>query len=125
MIEYGQTAYNQAAGKAHGEGLPVMVMEPLLGGKLATALPQAAVSHFKRANPDLSPVAWAFRWIWNQPEVTLLLSGMNDIKHLEENLQIAESASPDMLLPEELETFQGVKKIFNDSYKIHCTGCHY
>jgi len=130
LIQYNYSDENYQTGvtglnKAASKGIPVMIMEPLLGGQLVTGLPQAAVSRFKITNPDLSPAAWALRWVWNKPEVTLLLSGMNDIKQLEENIQIAKTATPNMLSQEELETFQDVKKIFADSYKIPCTGCHY
>jgi len=129
-IQYNYSDENYQAGiaglkKAASKGISVMVMEPLLGGQLVTGLPHAAVSRFKEADPDLSPAAWALRWVWNRPEVTLLLSGMNDMKQLDENIRIAETAKPDMLTSEEIETFRDVKKIFNDAYKIHCTGCHY
>ncbi len=130
QIQYNYSDENYQAGvtglkKAASKGIAVMIMEPLLGGQLVTGLPQEAVSRFKKANPDISPVAWALRWVWNQAEVTLLLSGMNDMKHLDENVRIAETALPNMLSKEEIDTFHDVKKIFNDSFKIHCTGCHY
>lgn len=130
QIQYNYSDENFQAGvaglkKAASKGIPVVIMEPLLGGKLANALPQPAVSRFKEANPDLSPVAWALRWLWNQPEVTLLLSGMNEMQQLDENIQIAETSTPNMLSQEEIDTFKDVKKIFNESYKVHCTGCHY
>lgn len=130
LIQYNYSDENYQAGvtglkKAASKGLPVMIMEPLLGGKLANSLPPEAVSLFKKANPNVSPVSWALRWLWNQPEVTVILSGMNDIKQLEENIEIAENAVPNMLSQEEIETIHGVKDIFNSSYKVHCTGCHY
>jgi predicted aldo/keto reductase-like oxidoreductase len=130
MIQYNYADENYQAGvaglkKTASKGIPVIVMEPLLGGQLATGLPKTAISHFKKANPEISPVAWAFRWLWNQPEVTLLLSGMNDIKQLDENIIIAETAMPNMLSENELETFKDVKKIFHESFKVYCTGCHY
>ena len=130
QIQYNYSDENYQAGvtglnKAASKGIPVVVMEPLLGGQLADGLPQAAVSRFKKANPNMSPVAWALRWVWNKPEVTLLLSGMNDMRQLDENIRIAETAAPNMFSQEEIETFQDVKKIFNASFKIHCTGCHY
>lgn len=103
-----------------------MIMEPLLGGKLAGKnLPKEAADCFKAANPDISPAAWAFRWLYNQPEVTVVLSGMNEQEQLDENIKIAENAEVNMLTPEELDTFRNVKNIFNNSYKVHCTGCHY
>ena len=78
-IQYNYSDENYQAGitglkKAASKGIAVMIMEPLLGGQLVTGLPPAAISRFKKANPDLSPAAWALRWIWNKPEVTLLLS---------------------------------------------------
>jgi len=130
LIQYNYSDENYQAGvtglkKAAAKGIPVMIMEPLLGGQLATGLPQAAVSRFQKTNPDRTPAAWALRWVWDKPEVTLLLSGMNEMGQLEENIRIAETASPNMLSQGEMEAFQDVKKIFNESYKIHCTGCHY
>jgi len=130
QIQYNYSDENYQAGvtglkKAAAKGIPVMVMEPLLGGKLAGDLPQTAVRRFKEANPEISPVAWAFRWLWSQPEVTLLLSGMNEQEQLDENVRLTDRAALGMLSPEENSAFQDVKKIFNDSYKIHCTGCHY
>jgi len=129
-IQYNYSDENYQAGitglkKAASKGIPVMIMEPLLGGQLAAGLPQAAVSRFTKTNPDLPPAAWGLNWVWNKPEVTLLLSGMNDMKQLDENIQTAETAAPDMLSQEEIETYQDVKKIFNESFKIPCTGCHY
>jgi len=130
LVQYNYSDENYQAGitgisKAASKGIPVMIMEPLLGGQLVKGLPQEAVSRFKKANPDLSPAAWALRWVWNKSEVTLLLSGMNDITQLEENIRIAEAATPNMLSQEEIETYQDVKRIFNESFKIQCTGCHY
>jgi len=130
LVQYNYSDENYQAGitginKAASKNIPVIIMEPLLGGQLATGLPQAAVSRFKKSNPDLTPAAWALRWVWNKPEVTMLLSGMNEIKQVDENVQIAESSTPNMLTQDEIETYQDVKKIFNESFKIHCTGCHY
>jgi len=130
QIQYNYSDENFQAGvtglkKAASKGIPAVIMEPLLGGKLANSLPQKAVECFKRANPDISPVAWALRWLWNQSEVSVVLSGMNEMAQLDENIITARNAEPNMLSHEELETFQDVKKIFNESFKIHCTGCHY
>jgi len=77
LIQYNYSDENFQAGvtglKKAAERMPVMIMEPLLGGKLATGLPKDAVEIFKKANPDLSPAAWGLNWVWNQEEVTLLL----------------------------------------------------
>jgi predicted aldo/keto reductase-like oxidoreductase len=130
QIQYNYSDENFQAGvtglkKAAEKGMAIMIMEPLLGGKLVSGLPKAAAERFNQENPGISPVAWAFRWLYNQPEATVVLSGMNEQSQLDENIKTAESAAPNMLSQAELDTFSDVKRIFNDSYKVHCTGCHY
>ncbi|MCC8122407.1 MAG: aldo/keto reductase [Oscillospiraceae bacterium] len=130
QIQYNYSDENFQAGvtglrKAAAKGMPVIIMEPLLGGKLANSLPPAAVESFKKADPNLAPAAWAFRWLWNQPEVTVVLSGMNRMEQLSENLLIAASSSPNMLSEGDLDAYENVRTIFNEANKIPCTGCHY
>ena len=111
--------------KAHSKGLPVIIMEPLLGGKLADGLPKKVVDIFRAANRSLSPAAWALRWLWNQKEPTTVLSGMSEMPQLEENIRIAEDAVPDMLTKEENHTYESVINKIKETYKIPCTGCNY
>jgi len=111
--------------KASEKGLSVIIMEPLLGGKLATGLSKKATGLLKAANSSLSPAAWAFRWLWNQKEVTVVLSGMNELAQLEENTETAKDAAPGMLTLEEEKTLDSVVGIINETYKIPCTGCNY
>jgi predicted aldo/keto reductase-like oxidoreductase len=130
QIQYNYSDENFQAGvrglkRAAEKGLPVIVMEPLLGGKLAGGLPAEAVRLFKQADGALSPAAWALRWLWNQEEVTVVLSGMSAPDQLAENLKTAETARPGMLGEAEQEVFRRVLAVFNASYKIHCTGCNY
>ena len=129
LIQYNYSDENFQAGvtglRAAAKKMPVMIMEPLLGGKLTTGLPKAAVEIFKKANAALSPAAWGLNWVWNQPEVTLLLSGMNNRNQLEENLKLADSARPGMLGETEHETYRRALEVINKSYKIRCTGCGY
>jgi predicted aldo/keto reductase-like oxidoreductase len=130
QIQYNYINTNYQAGtiglkKAADKGLPVIIMEPLLGGKLASGLPKKAADVFRLENSSLSPAAWALRWLWNQKEVTVVLSGMNEDSQLQENIQVAADAMPDMLTHEESIAFDSVVKIFNASYKIPCTGCNY
>jgi predicted aldo/keto reductase-like oxidoreductase len=129
LMQYNYSDENFQAGvtglKKAAEKMPVMIMEPLLGGKLAAGLPAAAVNIFKQANPGLSPAGWGLNWVWNQEEVTLLLSGMNDMAQLEENLRLADTARPGMLKPTELGVYRKVLELLNRSYKIRCTGCNY
>jgi len=130
MIQYNYMDEHYQAGraglkKAHEKGLPVIIMEPLLGGKLATGLPPTAASLFKAENPDCSAAAWALKWLWNQPEVTVVLSGMNSMEQLEDNLKTAKAAKPGMLSEKESAVFGPVMDTIRESYKVECTGCNY
>jgi len=130
QIQYNYIDVNFQAGKeglkkAAAKGLPVIIMEPLLGGKLAAGLPKKAVQIFKTANSSLSPAAWALRWLWNQKEVSVVLSGMNAISQLEDNIKTAENAMPDMLTAAENGVIESAIKIIKASYKVPCTGCNY
>ena len=129
MMQYNYSDENFQAGatglKKASEKMPVMIMEPLLGGKLATGLPKEAVAVFKKADPDSSPAAWGLRWVWNQKEPTLLLSGMSDIAQLEENVRLAETAEAGMFGEKEMDVYRQALEVINRAYKIRCTGCNY
>lgn len=130
LIQYNYSDENYQAGvkglgKAAEKGLPVFIMEPLLGGKLARGLPDKAVQLFKNADPEMSPAGWALKWLWNQPEITVVFSGMSSMPELKDNLSVAKNAFAGMLSDKEKEAFESVKAIFNASYKIQCTGCNY
>ncbi|MDR0411858.1 MAG: aldo/keto reductase [Treponema sp.] len=130
QIQYNYSDENFQAGKtglkaAAEKGTPVVIMEPLLGGKLANGLPDEAVKIFKRANPSLSPAGWALKWVWNHEEATVVLSGMNAQAQLDDNIAVAESAVPGCLEEAEAAVFTDVRAVLNASYKIHCTGCNY
>jgi len=130
QIQYNYIDENYQAGmeglkKAFAKGMPIIIMEPLLGGKLANGLPKKVVDIFKTANTSFSPAAWALRWIWNQKEPTVVLSGMSEMPQLEENIRTAENSVSGMLTKEENDTYESVIKMVKDSYKIPCTGCNY
>lgn len=130
MIQYNYYDENNQAGmaglkRAKEKGLPVIIMEPLLGGKLATGLPQKAVNAFKKADPNLTPAGWALRWLWNQPEVTVVLSGMSDETQLAENVKTAANARPVMLNDRQLAVYGAVRETMKHTKEIPCTGCHY
>ena len=130
QIQYNYLNVNYQAGmnglkKAAVKGLAVIIMEPLLGGKLANGLPKKALDIFKKVNSIISPAAWALRWLWNQKDVTVVLSGMSDFSQLEENIASAKDAVPDMLTAGEKETYETVLKLINSVNKIPCTGCNY
>ena len=111
--------------KAAAMGLPVIIMEPLLGGRLATGLPKRAVRLLEQTGEGRSPAEWALRWLWDQPECTVVLSGMNSMAQLDDNLRAAEDAPPGCLTQAQRAVYPKVVEIFREAYKIPCTGCNY
>lgn len=129
-IQYNYSDENYQAGTrglkyAAAKGLSVMIMEPLLGGKLATGLPKEAVARFKKENPELSPAAWALRWLLDKEEISLVLSGMNSASQLDDNIKTTDNARPNEITEIEREAYADVLKIFKSTFKINCTGCGY
>ena len=110
---------------AHEKGLPVVIMEPLRGGRLVNGLPKAARQEFEHMEPRRSPADWGLRWIWNHPEVTVVLSGMNDISQVEENCRIASESLPEELTAEELRLYDRVLDAIHRGVRVGCTGCGY
>jgi predicted aldo/keto reductase-like oxidoreductase len=129
QIQYNYFDENYQAGvkglRAAAVKMPVIAMEPLLGGKLATRLPKDAINIFKNADAELSPVGWALNWLWNQSEVTTVLSGMSTMEQLEQNLEFAEKSSAGMLDETKLAVYKSALDVINRSCKIRCTGCNY
>lgn len=105
-------------------GLPVIIMEPLRGGSLSR-LPENAERIFRAQNPDRTPTDQALRWLWNFPEVTVVLSGMNSIEQVAENTASASAAAANSLTEEELSCFTEVRNLLNASMRVPCTGCGY
>ncbi len=121
---------NQAGTKglkyAASKGLAVVVMEPLFGGRLAQNPPPTAVKAlFDDANPQRSPADWALQWLWNQPEVTLVLSGMSTMQQVEENLISAEKAAINSFSASELAFIDQVRETYKKVSPIPCTDCKY
>jgi uncharacterized protein len=111
---------------AASKKLGVVIMEPLRGGNLALPEPPPDVDViWKKASKTRTPVEWALRWVWNHPEVTVLLSGMNEERHIEENLAIAEQALPHSLTEAELKLVEEAGRKYRMLMKIECTGCGY
>ncbi len=110
---------------AKARGIAVVVMEPLRGGKLVKKIPPEIEALWRKAPVKRSPVAWGLRWVWNQPEVSLLLSGMSSMAQLAENIRIAENSLPLSLTQEELDLIEGVRREYDQKMKIKCTSCGY
>ena len=109
---------------AAAKGLAVVVMEPLLGGRLAKP-PRAVQEIFDAFPVKRSPVDWALQWTWDQPEVAVTLSGMSGIKHVEENLRSAENSAIGSFGPEESRLIERVREKFRERAVIPCTKCGY
>lgn len=130
QIQYNYLDENNQATKeglklAASMGIPVVVMEPLRGGKLVTHLPREVKKAFNDADKERSPAEWALRWIWNHPEVNVVLSGMSDEFQVEDNIRIAGDAAANSLSENELAVFDRVKKVLHEKTKIQCTACGY
>ncbi|MDR0434368.1 MAG: aldo/keto reductase [Gracilibacteraceae bacterium] len=130
MLQYNYYDENQQAGRAGVEaaaaqGLPLMIMEPLRGGKLATGLPPPAKAVWDHAFPRRSPAEWALRWVWQHEEVLTVLSGMNSEEMVRENARVAADALPGSLSPEELALFTEARRLIAAGTKVPCTGCNY
>lgn len=110
---------------AASKGIPIVIMEPLRGGRLVNLLPEKAVKRFYAANPGRSPAEWGLRWLWNQPEITVVLSGMNSLEMVEENCRIASEVQAGELTEEDFQVYADVIAEINRKIKVGCTGCAY
>ncbi|NMB78486.1 MAG: aldo/keto reductase [Methanomicrobiales archaeon] len=110
---------------AASKGLAVIIMEPLRGGNLAGRIPGTVQAIWDKAPTKRSPAEWALRWIWNHPEVTVVLSGMNEESHIDENIRVAAEALPGSLTPEELGIVNAARDEYKRLMKVGCTGCGY
>ena len=110
---------------AAAKGIPVIIMEPLRGGKLVNLLPADARKAMAENNRQWSPAAWSFRWLYNQPEVTVVLSGMNSLEMVGENVATANDARPGDLTEEDLAFIEKVKAMIRAGEKVGCTACRY
>lgn len=111
--------------KLAGElGIPVVIMEGLLGGKLAKA-PAPVQKLYDDFTVKRSPVEWAFRWLANYPQIATILSGCNEIEQIDDNLRIFDSLDVGIMTEEELALIDNVRDAYNARTKIGCTGCRY
>ncbi|MBQ7175064.1 MAG: aldo/keto reductase [Lachnospiraceae bacterium] len=105
-------------------GIPVIIMEPLRGGKLVN-LPDKALTELKASGTGYTPAELGLRWLWNQPGVTCVLSGMNSTEMVEENIRVASDAAPGLLTDEDLALVSRIRDIIREREKVGCTGCRY
>ena len=119
---------------AASKGIPVIIMEGLRGGKLVQGLP---INAKKRIEEEYQPFGkkldsyesgaaqLAFKWLYNQPEITVVLSGMNSMQQVEENLISADGGAPGCLNEKETELIEYIKEEIGRTVKVGCTGCSY
>ena len=109
---------------AHKKGLAVIVMEPIKGGQL-TIFPEKVAGLWENAPVQRTPSEWALRWVWNHPEVTVVLSGMSTMEQVIENVAAAEHATPHNLTADELSLMERVRDAYRSLGPVSCTGCRY
>ena len=130
QIQYNYRDENTQAGvvglKAAAErGIPVVIMEPLRGGKLVNLLPESAKKIIAADERGWTPAEWAFRWLYNQPEVTVVLSGMNSLEMVEENVRTASDAHAGDFTERDFALIKKVEEQIRLKEKVGCTGCQY
>jgi len=130
LIQYNYMDENSQAGRkgleyAASKGIPVFIMEPLRGGKLVNKLPAEALQIFANHPVQYTPAQWAFRWLYNQPQVTCVLSGMNSMEMVLDNVNTAATAAAGQLTEADQQMLQNVVKAINSKMKVGCTGCGY
>ena len=128
QIQYNYMDEHSQAGRkglyhAAAKGIPVVIMEPLRGGKLVNRLPEEAKKLFAKAGG--TPAQWAFRWLWDQKEVTVVLSGMNSEEMIRENMATASQTVAGEMTAEDQAMLQRVVAAINAKMKVGCTGCGY
>ncbi len=131
QIQYNYMDIDYQAGErglkmAADQGLGVVIMEPLKGGRLAIEEPPQAVKQvFSQVEKNWKPAEWALQWLWNQPEVGVVLSGMSTMEQVELNLQSASRSGVDSLSPEEVQTIENVRQAWQGLAPVACTHCEY
>jgi predicted aldo/keto reductase-like oxidoreductase len=110
---------------AHERGAAVVVMEPLRGGFLVNLLPDAPKAALAKARPEWSLAAWCLNWLWSQPEVSVVLSGMSDMAQTDDNVATAQAWRPGKFTPEDEMVTDGVREWFAGRLKATCTACGY
>lgn len=111
---------------AGSKGIPVVIMEPLRGGKLSQRIPDEVKEIYNSYNKvKRSPVEWAFRWLYNFPEVAVILSGVSSMEQLKDNIHIFENAPSNCMSQEELDITRRVREFYESKTKVGCTGCKY
>ncbi len=130
QVQYNYMDVNEQATRrgveyAAGKGIAVVVMEPLRGGKLSKEPPKSVSKVWASAPQKIKPVEWAWRWIWDQPEISVALSGMSTMEQVVENVKLADRYSVGNLTTDEQKLYDKVRKAFKSLSPVPCTNCRY
>ena len=130
QIQYNYVDQEYQAGSkglkyAASKGLAVVIMEPLRGGGLTGELPEPIEKLWASAPCKRSLAEWGLLWVWNQPEISVVLSGMSTMEQVIENVSIAERSRPNILTPTELQLIDKVGLAYSGLRPISCTNCSY
>ena len=130
QIQYNYLDEKYQAGKAGlkyaaSKGLGVVVMEPLAGGLLAVNPPAEIQKEMQTAKAKRTAPDWGLQWVWNQPEVSVALSGMNSMQQVQDNLASASHSAPNTLTQQDLAVLSRVRELFLNCGYIGCTKCRY
>lgn len=130
QIQYNYLDEHTQAGRkglhyANSKGIPVIIMEPLRGGRLVDKLPEKAKKLFAEYPVKRTPAQWGLLWLWDQPEVTVVLSGMNTETMIRENIDAAETSEIGSLGEAERKLYAGAVEAIHETVKVGCTACGY
>ena len=129
QIQYNYLDEHSQAGRkgleaAAAKGVPVVIMEPLRGGKLVN-LPSRAKTELDNSGSGYTPAELGLRWLWNQPGIMCVLSGMNSLEMVRENIRIASDAEIGQFSDSDFRLVEKVKQVIKEREKVGCTGCRY
>lgn len=130
QIQYNYLDEHSQAGRrgleaAYKKGIPVIIMEPLRGGKLVNMLPKEAHEAIAKSDRGYTAAEWGLRWLWDQPGVTCVLSGMNSSEMVAENIRIASEMTVGQFTKTDFQTIEEIRKAIRKKEKVGCTGCRY
>jgi predicted aldo/keto reductase-like oxidoreductase len=130
QIQYNYLDENFQAGKegmeyAAQRGLDIIIMEPLRGGKITENVPETIMNIWNKSDTKRTPAEWALQWVWNHPEVSIVLSGMSTMEQVKENIRSAEKGYAHSLTEQELNLINRVKTEYKRRIKVDCTNCGY
>lgn len=130
QIQYNYMDENHQAGTeglnyAVNKGISVIVMEPLRGGKLTKRVPDDIRAFMNKSNIDRTPAELALRWVWDKPDVSLVLSGMSTMDQVVENCRVANESEPKSLTADELVIIEKIRDLYLERTQVPCTECGY